>query len=945
MTSPVAPGAHIELRDAVWRVVRIDRTSTGSNAWRCVGVSEIVRDQEAIFLDEFEDPKKVRVLDPKETTLERDTSTQHRAGLLYMESMLREVPPEDDALYVGHRAAMDVLDFQLEPAASAIAGPRARILIADAVGLGKTLEAGILLSELIRRGKGRRILVAATKAMLTQFQKEMWGRFTIPLVRLDSIGLQRIRADIPTHHNPFYYFDRVIISIDTLKQNNWFRHHVEQAKWDVIVLDEAHNVATRGSDRSQRAKIAEVLAHNCDHLVLLSATPHDGRAESFASLMNMLDPTAITDPSHYTKEEIKGLYVRRFKKDVRDQLTKQLPDRKVLKARAQASEAEEAAFEALGKLELTRIDKQAHGGMLFRTTLEKALFSSPRACLQTIRNRIATIQRDPKRAEAYSADVEGLAALGSLVEAIEPKDFSRYQKVLEIIRNNLKWKGSDKTDRLVIFTERRETLDFLNEQLSADLKLKDGQVEILHGGLPDHEQMRIVEAFGQEKAKVRLLLATDVASEGLNLHYLCHRMIHFDVPWSLMVFQQRNGRIDRYGQEREPQIVYLFIDAEETRVKGDQRILELLMEKSEQAEENIGDPSAFMNVYDVEREELATAKAIEAGLTAEKFDDQLKAQLIDPFALIVQEGADTRTSGARRGELTSLFQSDLEYLTTAIDRLRETDNLKAEVRGADKLVELTWTPELERRYQRFPREIRPKDGVILMTADAARMQRAIEEARKQEDAWPAHQYLWTNNPVLQWASDRLRGGFGRHTAPALLVGQLGGPDDTAVVVSGLLANRRGQPLVHRWYVASFAGDKLGDVEPFAAFIERTQLGRKKLPNRKEALPLDELKGRLGPAIKAVGKKLDADRKAFVSRTKGKLDSELKRLLELEQRRLGFIEGQFEKRTGKRADEEKDFLQRQAKGLFRQHQEWIEDAMTPGTEPFFEVVAVLVGGAR
>jgi len=261
-TQTIAPGAHIEVRDAVWRVVRIDPTSNGTAAWRCVGVSEIVRDQDAVFLEELE--PKVRVLDPRETKLVRDTSKQHRAGLLYMESLLREVPPPDDALYVGHRAAMDLLDFQLEPAWRSLGKPRQRILIADAVGLGKTLEAGILLSELIRRGRARRILVATTKAMLTQFQKKLWGRFTIPLVRLDSIGLQRIRAEIPTHHNPFYYYDRTIISIDTLKQNNWFRTHVEKAYWDVIVVDEAHNVASRGSDPSQRARIADLLAQRCD---------------------------------------------------------------------------------------------------------------------------------------------------------------------------------------------------------------------------------------------------------------------------------------------------------------------------------------------------------------------------------------------------------------------------------------------------------------------------------------------------------------------------------------------------------------------------------------------------------------------------------------------------------------------------------------------------------
>ena len=184
-----APGARIVARDAEWIVRRVEKAYPGGHAIHAVGVSELVQGRDAIFLTGID--KDIEVLDPARTNLVPDPSPRYRDSLLYMESLIRRTPPTDQRLYVGHKAAMDLVPFQLEPAVQALEQPRQRILIADAVGLGKTLEAGILVSELIRRGKGRRILVLAVKSMLTQFQKEMWTRFTIPLVRLDSAGIQR----------------------------------------------------------------------------------------------------------------------------------------------------------------------------------------------------------------------------------------------------------------------------------------------------------------------------------------------------------------------------------------------------------------------------------------------------------------------------------------------------------------------------------------------------------------------------------------------------------------------------------------------------------------------------------------------------------------------------------------------------------------------------------
>jgi len=982
LSTPIAPGAHIELRDAVWRVQRVDATSNGTQAWRCVGVSEIVRGQEAVFLEEYE--PDVRVLDPAATRLERDTSSQHRAGLLYIESLLRDVPPPDDGLYVGHRAAMDVLDFQLEPAAMALAQPRPRILIADAVGLGKTLEAGILLSELIRRGRGRRILVATTKSMLTQFQKEMWGRFTIPLVRLDSVGLARIRADIPSHHNPFYYFDKAIISIDTLKQNNWFRTHVEKAHWDVVVIDEAHNVATRGGTGSQRAGIATTLAHGCDSLILLSATPHDGKAESFASLMNMLDPTAIANPSSYTPEEIQGLYVRRFKGDVKDQLTRHVPEPRVLEARAEASPEEERAFDLLTALELPALDAGARAGVLVRTGLTKALFSSPRACLAQLRSPLARQEiaaalpaplgkelRDSARTstrealeraaaalgeEPVAGELRALAALAAAVEAITPARFSKYGKLLATLAQ-MGWtvRGA-KEDRLLVFTERRETLSFLAEQLTADLDLREGQWDVLHGGLSDVEQGRIVEDFGKAGSPLRLLLASDVASEGLNLHYLCHRLVHFDVPWSLMVFQQRNGRIDRYGQAARPEIVYLRTDSHNPVIRGDNRILDVLREKAEQASENLGDPSAFMGVFNVDQEEELTAREMEAGTTAEELADKLAGNLRDPFSLVLAAaaGAALPADGVSLRQPLSLFPSEFELFAAGIEQLRATHDLEARVEPAERRIELRWTKDLERRYRRLPAEVRPDDGMVLLTADPGRMQAALAEARKEENAWPAQQLLWANSPVVDWLTDRLRAAFGRHTAPVLVVPRLGNAHRAAVIVSGLLANRRGQPLVHRWYVAHFEGSpfkaapfaaaRSAGVETFEAFLESSRLGREPLPNRGEAVDEPGLSSLLAPAIEAVRRRVITDRDRFRADMGAKLNAELERLERLQGRQLEVIGTHYASREDAPSVQRRKQQERRVRNLFEERQRWIREAMTMADRPFLQVVAVLVGGA-
>ena len=190
------PGARVVVRDEEWIVRGNKPISTGGVALQVVGISELVKNHQAIFLSTLDD---IQELKPGETKLVADNSPRYRRSKLYIDTMLRRTPPTDDKIHRGQGGAFDHQNFQFIPVNKALSALHPSILIADAVGLGKTIEVGILLSELMKRGRGERILIIAIKSMLAQFQQEMWSKFTIPLVRLDTQGLQRVRNKIPSN--------------------------------------------------------------------------------------------------------------------------------------------------------------------------------------------------------------------------------------------------------------------------------------------------------------------------------------------------------------------------------------------------------------------------------------------------------------------------------------------------------------------------------------------------------------------------------------------------------------------------------------------------------------------------------------------------------------------------------------------------------------------------
>ena len=928
------PGARVLVRDAEWIVRRVDHAPGGYQVV-CEGVSELVRGREMVFLSAL-DP--IEALNPAETRLVPDTSPQFIDSRLYIEALLRQAVPNDGAIHVGHTAAMNLVPYQLEPARLALSRPRQRILIADAVGLGKTLEAGILVSELIARGRGRRILVLAVKSMLTQFQKEFWNRFAIPLTRLDSVGIQRVRSRIPTNHNPFHYYDKTIISIDTLKSDAEYRTHLEQATWDIIVIDEAHNVADRGTS-SLRSRLAKLLARRSDTLIMLSATPHDGRARSFASLVNMLDATAIANPDDYTTRDFRpGLVIRRFKKDIQDQVREEFQNRTVHEHKFPASASEEAAFAALLSVQEATSSTQASARDLFVVTLEKALFSSPAACIETASERIRRRSGD----EAHAGELAALENLKAALEHIPPEAFSKYQALLAAIREGkpFHWQPDDPEGRLVIFTERIATLNWLKAHLADDLSLRPGQIETLHGGMSDIDQQRIVEDFGNSLKPVRLLVCSDVASEGINLHYKCHRLIHFDIPWSLMVFQQRNGRVDRYGQTHAPEIVYLVTESANDTIRGDTRILEVLIEKDDQAYRNIGDPSAFMDVHDVEQEERITSRAVANGHSADAFSAQLtpKASEGEDFlAMFLQAGtgeAKAPEPPATPSPPFSLFENDLRYAEAALYRLQDNNDatrpLRFNVDADAQTLTVDAPDDLVARYGRLAAEVLPASQRLHLTISRQRMAEAIDESRRSESSWPNLHYLWRLSPVIEWLNDRMLAAFGRFQAP-ILSGMEGlAPDEAIIVCSGLVPNRKSHPLIHEWIAISFRADKFNALIDFQELAHRTALTAT-IINREQPVDVEALSSLLPEAVHRARTHFTTRRNTFENAINAQLNEELAALDEFKTRRLA----QLEEGTPNAAQSRQEITE-----IHNSYLEWIEESMTTEPHPSIKIICAL-----
>ena len=940
-----APGMRAVIRDEEWLIKKIETNSLGHQVLQCVGITPLVRNRDTIFLTDLE---QIQIVDPASIQLIADSSPFFKRSLLYLESQWRQQLPTDRNLHIGHKAAMDPMPYQLDPTKLSLQRPRQRILIADTVGLGKTLEAGILMSELIARGKGKRILVVTVKSMMTQFQKEMWNRFTIPLVRLDSNRIQKIRASLPSNYNPFFYYDKTIVSIDTLKRDVEYRTHLEKAYWDIIVIDEAQNVAERGDHQAQRSRLAKLLANRSDTMIMLSATPHDGRAKSFASLMNMLDPTAIADPENYTPEDIKGLCIRRFKNDVKDQVNGSFLERQVTLEHCHASAQEEHAFDLLAEMQLEMdAGKAKNTGRLFKTNLEKSLFSSPAACCKSIEARLKKLYK--KYTVDDISDIRLLEELHTALGQVTPENFTRYQKLLELLRSDsYGWNPKDPGDRVVIFTERIETMNYLAEHLRTDLGLKSSAIQEISGGMSDAEQQRIVEDFGRTESPIRILVASDVASEGLNLHYLSHRLIHFDIPWSLMVFQQRNGRIDRYGQQKRPDIRYLLIESNNKQIKGDMRIIEILIQKEEQALKNIGDPALLLGKFNVEEEETVIAEAIESGSDADTFAQSLDAdaQEFNPFEALMAVASETEETAIEQLSETvsdeTLF-TDKEYLEQAVQYLNQTDSNPVQELQTVSGLDIRLTPEMERRLRALiPEEAMPQGETLRLSDDKAfcmEQMRTSMQKNMDEAAWPSSQYLWKLHPIFSWVNDKAGLLFKRAEAPVLGLPGVLYPGEALYIVSGSVPNLKSTPLIDEWFGLLYRDGQFIQRLSMEEVVQKAGLRSARIPNtncitNQSIVAASSL---LHDVVTQAKTYLTERYQQYQAEMNPKLDAEVDKLIELQEKHKEYYQTTLFEHERQLQEQE-----RRVDKLFDDFTNWVKETLTIQNNPYIRIVSVLMG---
>ena len=510
-------------------------------------------------------------------------------------------------------SGVNIEAYQLEPLRRALTSPRTNLLLADDVGLGKTIEAGLVVQELLLRHRARSVIIVCPPSLSLKWQDEMRDKFGLEFTIVNSELLAEVRRTHGLHANPFQMYPRVIVSMAWLPQTRAQRllrdvytqtgnpKTGKRFAFDVIIVDEAHHVAPSSPPAiaggrgyavdTQRTIAVRQLADRCEHRLFLSATPHNGHPESFTALMEMIDPRRFARGASLDAAALKDVTVRRLKRDLPAKGFKQ---RRVHTLPFMPSAEEQEMFALLDDI-VTKSAKQngtKPGGDIVSMLLKKRFLSSPYAFGQTLSHYLDTKggrglseddyddifgegQLDEEEGlwehdeaerlrESKTSDPLSAAQAGQLEKmrdwglSYESRADSKADALIDYLDSVCRPDGKHWfNERVVVFTEYAHTVDWLERILRQ--RGYEGRIAVIQGSTPTDERELIKAKFNEDPAKdpLRVLLATDAAGEGIDLQAQCSRLVCIDTPWNPSRLEQRIGRIDRYGQHEEPK-VYLF---------------------------------------------------------------------------------------------------------------------------------------------------------------------------------------------------------------------------------------------------------------------------------------------------------------------------------------------------------------------------------------------------
>jgi len=566
----LSPGELVRVRGRDWRVHAVTRYG---------GCRQL--DLDPLDADGRRDPRRrVALLEPfdKPARMAVRASARVVSPRAWVAALGRAVlrRREPFGLVAPIEARIDLLPHQLEPALAVIHGGFTRLLLADAVGLGKTIEAGLVLAELRARGGLSRGLVLVPPGLRDQWAAELADRFGLDATVADAAWLRARRAELPATVNPWSLPGIFVSSFDFAKRAEVLPG-LEPLSWDALVLDEAHLAA----GDSERRAAAHALASRARVVLLLTATPHSGDPRVFQALCRIGCLGPGDRPAVFMRKRAQAGLDRA---------------RRVSVLRVRASPAElELRRRLVGYIRRVwarEAGARPGNARLAMTVLLKRSFSGVAPLRRSIEARLAGLEGGGPAAiqlpfawdeDLDAADDEPFAALASpgLADAGEERavledlarearaieaDDSKLRAVLKLIRRA--------PEPALVFTEYRDTLSALRQAAGES-------AGVLHGGLDRAARAEALSRF--VGGGTRVLLATDAAGEGLNLHERCRLVVNLELPWNPMRLEQRIGRVDRIGQPREVRVVNLVAAG-----SAEERLFARLASRLERAREAVG---------------------------------------------------------------------------------------------------------------------------------------------------------------------------------------------------------------------------------------------------------------------------------------------------------------------------------------------------------------------